>query len=140
MAGFLTELDVRCLDDGYWKLEAPLRYASDILGHVGRTPEGFTIAVPCIITVPAGFLTDFASVPRVPIVFWFWGDRAHREAVLHDYLYRVDSDPVVERSRADRAFLEAMGSRGKSWGVRWPMYLGVRIGGGAAYHRKYVAV
>ena len=124
MAGFLTELYVRCEDDRFWQLYSTLRYASDILG--------------CIVSIPSWFRTDFASVPRVPVAFWFWGDRAHREAVLHDYLYRIDSDPVVARSVADRVFLESMISRGKGRGVRWPMYLGVRIGGGSAYHRKRV--
>ena len=30
------------------------------------------------ITVPTGFLTDFASVPRMPIVFLLFGDRRTR--------------------------------------------------------------
>jgi hypothetical protein len=122
---FLTALDARCLDDGSWVVQAPLRYRSALLN--------------CIVEVPAGFRTDFASVPRVPIVYMAWGDRAHHEAVIHDYLYRIDSAPFVARSVADRVFLEAMCARGKSCGVRWPMYLGVRLGGWTAYHRKRVA-
>lgn len=38
------------------------------------------------ITVPAGFMTDGASVPR--ILWWFlppWGDRATRAAIIHDF-------------------------------------------------------
>ena len=123
MPKFLTELDVRCIDDGQWILDAPLRYESDIVG---------------IVEVPTGFQTDFASVPRVPIAYMMFGDRAHREAVLHDYLYRIDSIPVVERSQADDVFLEAMKERGKGFFVRYAMYWGVRSGGWTAYHKKMV--
>lgn len=122
---FFSELDVRCLDDGSWRLDSPLRYGSALLG--------------CFIEVPAGFETDFASVPRVPIAYWCWGDRAHREAVIHDYLYRIDSVPVVTRGEADAVFMEAMRCRGKSAAVRWPMYLGVRAGGWTAYHKRRVS-
>jgi len=122
MARFLTELDARLKDDDrVWVLVSPLVYESDILGR---------------IDVPAGFETDFASVPRVPVFYTLFGDRAHREAVLHDYLYRLDSIPVAERSQADGVFLEAMAERGKGFFVRYAMYWGVRVGGWTAYHKK----
>jgi hypothetical protein len=124
MPKFLTDLDVRCINDGCWLVDTPLRYESEILG---------------LIEVPAGFQTDFASVPRVPIFFELFGDRAHREAVLHDYLYRIDSVPVAERGQADDVFLEAMGERGKGFFTRYAMYWGVRLGGWTAYHKKKVA-
>lgn len=88
-----------------------------------------------LIIIPKGFQTDFASVPRVPIVFMLYGDRAHHESTLHDYLYRTNSIPIVTRAEADNYFKEAMISRGKSWGIYYPMYLGVRLGGGSAYHK-----
>ena len=76
MSKFLTELDVRLIDgDRIWMLSGPLVYQSDILGK---------------IEIPAGFQTDFASVPRIPFVFESFGDRAHRESVVHDYLYCID--------------------------------------------------
>jgi hypothetical protein len=123
MSKFLTELDVKCINDGAWKLSSPLEYQSDIVG---------------LIQVPLNFETDFASVPRVPIFFTLFGDRAHREAVLHDYLYRTDSTPVATRSQADDVFLEAMKERGKGFFVRYAMYWGVRAGGWTAYHKKKV--
>jgi hypothetical protein len=123
MAKFLTELDVRGLSDTVWVLDAPLVYESDLVGKV---------------EVPAGFQTDFSSVPRVPIAYMLFGDRAHREAVIHDFLYRIDSLPIVERSVADSVFLEAMTVRGKGRFVRWAMFSGVRCGGFCAYHKKYI--
>ena len=123
MAKFLTDLSVRCINDGCWKLDAPLTYQSDIVGR---------------IDVPAGFETDFASVPRVPIFFTLFSDRAHREAVLHDYGYRCDSIPVMERSTVDDLFLEAMKERGKGFFVRYAMWAGVRLGGWTAWRKKSV--
>ena len=87
------------------------------------------------IEVPLRFQTDLASVPRVPIVFMAWGDRAHREAVLHDYVYRYDSVPILLRPEADELFKEAMISREQPWYIYHPMYAGVRVGGGSAYHK-----
>ena len=123
MAKFLTELDVKCIDDKSWILSTAFEYRSDIIG---------------LVKVPIGFQTDFASVPRIPIFYILFGDRAHREAVLHDYLYRIDSSPVVERAQADDVFFEAMKERGKGFMVRYAMYWGVRLGGWTAYHKKTV--
>jgi hypothetical protein len=122
MSNFLTELDVKLKDDDcIWVLCSPLVYNSDLLGQ---------------IVVPAGFETDFASVPRVPIIFEMWGNKAHREAVLHDYLYRIDSKPVASYSEANGVFLEAMEVRDKDVYVRYPMFWGVVLGGWTAYHKK----
>lgn len=93
---FLDPLHVRLLDDlandgrGEWELTAPMRY---------RAMTGD------IHTIPAGFCTDFASVPRLPFVYALAGDTAHRPAVLHDYLCRA---ALVPRRQADDLFHEAM--------------------------------
>ena len=123
MSNFETDLDNRVLSDRVYRLNSPLIYRSDTLG---------------LIAVPAGFQTDFASVPRIPLIYEAWGDRAHREAVIHDYLYRKDSIPVVDRSMADSVFKEAMKATGKPWRIWWFMWLGVRAGGWTAYHKLQV--
>ena len=124
MSKFLNELDCHLKNDKIWVLNNPLFYYSDILQK--------------IICIPKGFETDLSSVPRVPFVYWFWGGRTHREGVLHDYLYRKDSVPIVRFSTANQVFCEAMRSRKKSIFVRIPMYLGVVIGGWPCYHKKNV--
>jgi hypothetical protein len=125
MSKFLTELETSLLDnDRTWELDAELIYQSDLLSTV--------------ITVPNGFQTDFASVPRVPIAYGLFGGKAHREAVIHDYLYRIDSKPVATRKQADDVFYEAMKLRGKSWFVRWCMWSGVRLGGWTGFHKLKV--
>ena len=92
------------------------------------------------ISIPAGFVTDLESLPRLPFVSWLLGDRPiHRAAVLHDYLYRQDSTPKVTREDADNYFLQAMRSTGLSDFFALPFYWGVRIGGKASYEVLNVA-
>lgn len=80
-----------------WRLIAPLRYKSPIAAELGLNKG--------IIEVPEGFITDFASVPRLPLAFLLTGDTVHAPAVVHDWLVRVEPIP---RAQADRIFLEAM--------------------------------
>jgi hypothetical protein len=125
MSRFLTELEVELInDDTIWRLKQPLMYYSDLL--------------ECTLVVPAGFETDFASVPRVPVAYYLFGARAHRESVIHDYLFRKDSKPVVDFMTANTVFLEAMTLRGKSPFVRYSMFLGVCLGSIFCFHKKKV--
>ena len=113
---FLSKLDILLdVNDCSWTLAAPLQYYSEMLNS--------------LIIVPTGFQTDLASVPRFPLVFDVWGARAHRESVIHDYLYCVGAFPDVTYAQANQIFLEAMKSRGVHWYIRWPMYLAVCAGG-----------
>ena len=134
MSQFLTELDCELRDDDcIWVIKKPLVYLSDLVG---------------IITVPEGFETDFASVPRLPIIYSLFGDRAHRESVIHDLNYRIDASDFinfkdgVKREMpfdlANEIFYESMLSRGKSWIVRHGMYWGVCLGGKDCFHKRKV--
>ena len=126
MAGYRSELKTALspFSDCVWMLCEPLIYESDVLGTV--------------VTVPAGFFTDLASVPRVPVIFTIWGNRSHREAVVHDYLYCTNSVPVVSKLQADRVFLEAMKAVNKSCYIRWFMFIGVAGFSWMFYHRRKV--
>jgi uncharacterized protein DUF1353 len=120
-SGFASPLDIRRIDDAHFVLLAPLVYYS-----AGLARE---------VTVPAGFVTDFASVPRwIPIAFALFGGIAQAEAVVHDWLYRRGSG--VTRREADDTFFEAMTVMGKPDRVRYPMWWGVRIGGWRHFHKK----
>lgn len=57
--------------------------------------------------VPAGFTTDFSSVPRLPIVYLRYGNRAHAPAAVHDWAIRTKA---CSREYADQLFLQAMES------------------------------
>jgi hypothetical protein len=102
---------------------APLGYQSETLGY---------------IEVPAGFVTDLASIPRLPLIYQAWGGRASASAVIHDYLYRNDSIPLVTFQEANIAFLEAMESLGTSTWVRYPLYWGVCAFGWGSYHKRSI--
>lgn len=78
-----------------WELLEPLVFESRALSAAGATT----------IVVPPVFRTNYASVPRLPLVFLMAGDRAHKEAALHDWLYTVHT---YERELADAVFLEAL--------------------------------
>ena len=114
---FLGKLTVEASDDQRTAiLVRPLVYRSDILG---------------LVTVPAGFETDFASVPRL-----FWNivpplGRYGEPAIVHDYLYRTQT---VDRLTADRVFLEAMEARGCHWITRRTLYRAVRLFGWLAWN------
>lgn len=108
---FDSPLDLEYLDGRTWRLIAPFAY-KPLIGKA--------------ILVPAGFVTDFASVPRV-----FWRlfpptGRYGKAAVVHDFLYQFNGVP---RERADRIFLEAMTELNVGWFTRHTLYLAVRAGG-----------
>ncbi len=124
MSSFVTPLEVELVGykaDGtpMWALMDTLVYDSGRLG--------------LRIRVPKGFVTDFSSVPRLPLVFLLAGDTAHAPAVVHDWLY---SGSKVSRSVADEVFLEAMAGVGVPWLRRTAMYWAVRLFGGRAYAAK----
>ena len=125
MSKFLTDLEIKCCptNEGLWEIHEPLVYESDLVG---------------VVTVPAGFFTDLASVPRVPFIYESWGNRAHRAAVIHDYAYRIDSTPQFTYRQANAVFREAMEATGASFKIRWPMWLGVFLGGWTSYHKRKV--
>jgi len=124
MSKFITDLILKDLTDNIIELVTPLIYQSDLL--------------KCEIVVPVGFQSDEASVPRLPIIYTLYGNKAHREGVLHDFLYRKDCPFTCSRKTKDLIFLEAMESRGKPYYVRSPMYTGVRIGGWASYQKRMI--
>lgn len=113
---FLSPLRVERVGDR-WRLLEPLVW-EDRRGRVG---------------VPAGFVTDFASIPRVPpVLYALLADRLYASAVLHDWLYRVDG---VTRQEADAVFYRAARAEGVPWWTAWLAWLGVRMFGGPTWAR-----
>lgn len=98
-----------------WRLLAPFSYLDADHG---------------MIEAPAGFETDFASVPRCPLMFTLMGQYGHAAAVLHDWLY---SSGNLSREAADRVFFNALRSSGIARWRAYAMWAGVRIGGGRRY-------
>lgn len=124
MSSFTTPLDLRANDDGRtFTLLTEFDYEIGDLGS-GRT-----------IRVPVGFVTDFASIPRV---FWNilppWG-KYGKAAVLHDWNYKKQE---FSRAFCDDILDESMAALGVGWLTRHVIWLGVRMGGWVAWnqHKK----
>lgn len=115
MSAFLTDLDARVITDDRAVLLAPLIYKSDLIG---------------LVSVPAGFVTDWASVPRLPFAYMVAGGYAKAPAVVHDYLY---DSKICTRAEADAVFNEAMALTGHPWWRRNLMWAGVRMFGWLPY-------
>ena len=77
------------------------------------------------IEIPAGFVTDFASVSRF---FWRWfppsGNHAPA-AVVHDWFYRNTGG--ISRFLADALFRDIMAACGTPFWQRWCMWAAVRL-------------
>lgn len=83
----------------------------------------------CVI--PTGFVCDWESVPLLKGTSKVGG-------LIHDYLCRIDSGPVVTKKVAADVYLEAMKARGNSYWRRYGKYWTVRFAPGY-FHKKYVS-
>lgn len=130
MAGFLSPLRVERLDGSKWKVLEDFEYC------VGAADSNI------IIDVPAGFITDFGSVPKavwnlIPPV----GGPCDKAYVIHDMLYQYPyvqwTEPVeahlISRGYADSVLNEAMQVLNVGRLLRWSVYTGVRVGGWKAW-------
>lgn len=114
--------------DGPFRLELVDELAAEGRGTwEGLADFGFHSQVAGrLLVVPAGFVSDLASVPRVPGVFDLLGDRFHRAAYVHDWLYTAHP---VDRETADRVLREAILASGGSVEQADAYFAGVRLGG-----------
>ena len=76
--------------------------------------------------IPAGFVTDFASIPRPAQAVYAVDDETRCPALLHDWLYCVQ---LTSRAEADALFLEALVRAGVRWSKRRLIHGAVRAGG-----------
>jgi hypothetical protein len=101
-----------------WYLLESFLYVSDVLNDT--------------VVVPAGFMTDFASIPRE---FWNllppWGTYGPA-AIVHDYLYATQT---ATKENADLVLHEAMAASGVDHAVAEIIYKAVELFGHAAWER-----
>ena len=112
MSSFTQPLIVKHLDGKRWELMQQFTY------YVGEENSNE------IIVVPAGFITDFASIPQL-----FWSligpptGKYGKAAVVHDFCYYKN---LYSRKRCDKIFYEAMKVLKVPFIKRWLMYHAVR--------------
>jgi hypothetical protein len=85
------------------------------------------------ITVPRGYITDLASIPRVFRAVFNVNGLLRAPAVLHDWLY---SSQRYTRAQSDAIFLEAMESRGIGRAERYAVYAAVRSFGWVYWNKR----
>jgi hypothetical protein len=100
---FKTPLDVRYIDGRNWELLSELLYASPRI----------------VVHIPAGFVTDFASIPRIAWRVISPTDyHIGKPAVVHDWLYR-NPGITVTKEFADNELREAMKCLDRGGNTRW---------------------
>lgn len=124
-AKFKDDLIVKSVDATKWQIVTPFFFYFD----ENNKEEG--------VTVPEGFITDFASIPRI-----FWSILAPtglytKAAVVHDFLYSKENKSDFERKFCDRMFLEGMRALNVGRITRYTMYLGVRCFGFFRFKKSF---
>lgn len=121
----------------------PVRIVPDELWD-GRTVYVLLGALDCYIVekgiitltihIPAGFKTDFASIPKIFDDVFGFDPRGKYSlpAIVHDFLYSEHG--AQSRKRADKIFLVGMADKQVPKHTRYLMYYTVRAFG----HNKFV--
>lgn len=141
MGKFLTDLNVKKISEHEWRLIDPLVYNSNTVG---------------VIVVPEGFITNFGSVPRFPLVYLLFGGVGDKACTVHDWLYtkphrviaesgkqvaRCTADKIMrgviyECLRGDDETIAGILKNMLSLAAAWAMWAGVRIGGWSHWSKK----
>jgi Protein of unknown function (DUF1353) len=85
------------------------------------------------ITVPAGFVTDYASIPEFLWSFYSPHDQYSRAAIVHDYLYWTQK---CTKPQADNLFVIAMKESLVIERTQKNVYDGVHIAGQSSWDRN----
>lgn len=133
----LERRDAQSLRSGrsLWALQFPLLY------EAGPSRD--------VITVPAGFVTDLASIPRLVWSFYPPDGPWVKGAIVHDFLYYtqgsglwnthvgVAREKPYTRAESDAVFWEAMEDRDIRFWARFVIWSAVRLGGWLGWTRKH---
>jgi hypothetical protein len=128
---FPSPVEVGYVDARHWKVIVPFECDLELDGRQAK------------ISVAAGFVTDFATIPRI-----FWSiappeDAYSEAACVHDYLYACSGvlpgiSPSLSREECDQVLLVGMQALGVPYWKREPIYKAVRWFG-AGHFGKAVA-
>lgn len=90
------------------------------------------------ITVPTGYVTDFASTPKFIWSIYPPSGYYQHAATLHDFMYDAHhaGKDICDRKEADRRFREQMKADGVGFRTRWTFWAAVRLFGGFVWNRN----
>jgi hypothetical protein len=114
MSSFTSPFVGELIGKNKWRVYVPFEY------HIGAYPS------KTVIYVPVGFVTDFASIPRIFWPFISPIDEHGKAAVVHDYLYTIG---YFKKSVCDKIYLEALTVLKVSKIKRTILYYGVKYFG-----------
>lgn len=117
MSKFTTPAVLELLDNYRWRLMEPFEF------WLTDKPQD-------VIRVPAGYVTDLASVPRILWSLLPPAGRYAKAAIIHDWMY---DNALRSKKEADLIFLDGMRVLGVSRWRRRLMYLAVRVFGKGRY-------
>ncbi|EPE0659238.1 DUF1353 domain-containing protein [Escherichia coli] len=123
MSKFTTPAVLELLDNYRWRLMEPFEF------WLTDNPQD-------VIRVPAGYVTDLASVPRILWSLLPPAGRYAKAAIIHDWMY---DNALRSKKEADLIFLDGMRILGVSRWRRGLMYMAVRLFGRGSYDRKNTA-
>ena len=114
----MSEVETKLLDNNkYVQLTKPFFFFSDILNQE--------------LIIPAGFISDFESIPIVQ-------GTSKRAGLCHDYCYRINSVPTMSRGVADTIYFEIMTYRGNPTWRKYLKFWAVKLFGKRSYHKLMV--
>jgi len=133
MSRFTSHLGLRLREDGRgrpimrddrctWEVMDPA-----LVYEVGAEGSGG------VVVVPAGTVTDLASIPWPVRAFLPPDGPWAKAAVLHDHLYATKGEGRFGRKQADGVLREAMEVLGVPAWKRAIIYNAVRLGGGGSW-------
>ncbi|EBC1279463.1 DUF1353 domain-containing protein [Salmonella enterica] len=117
MSQFTTPVILEMLDHFLWRVYAFFEF------YLSDDDSG-------IISVPSGFITDLASVPRIFLTLLFPDGKYAKATIIHDYLY---DNALRTKKEADLIFLDGMTVLDVPKWKRIVIYLAVRFLGKGAH-------
>jgi len=137
------------IDNTYIRLVEPFIFTSKVLRDHGY---------PSTIVIPTGFVCDYESIPRyiktkwgwlsrllsfllspfLAFMFWLLSNTSKRGGLVHDYLFRINSIPIVPLHIANLVYLEIMVKRDNKKWKRWCKFRAVELCAKSSYHKLRV--
>ena len=93
-----------------------------------------------ILTVPAGFKTNFGSIPRPVRPFLNRMGKSLRAFVVHDWLYSSNCGWDYKQRECDSILYDLGREEGESWCDSQAINKGLLLGGWTCYHKSKVRV
>lgn len=116
MSSFTSPAILEVLDNYCFRVVDPFQFY-----------RGEAVKPESTYTVPAGFVTDLASVPRILWTLLPPHGRYAKAAILHDYLLTLSRKRQLSRYEADIIFYEAMRVLNVPMWQAWLMYKAVSL-------------